>query len=1660
MNLILSVYAYAAYKEFYLPVLNDADYSLVLHAGEFGLSDDLKLQMESVGGEWRFQKGKGYTVFCRDLPYNDQPLRKGDQISIHTRNGETLLILIWESATELSAFKKYRVCKNRVSIGKGAENDICYPGMRLISTSHAELIQRSDGVYLRDLSKNGTYLGGKRINGEAKLHFGDMINLFGLTILFLDSILAVNGLGMDPSVRPDSMILLESLPDGAPPKQGKGEAPKTEEESTIHIAPRNFPQIHTEEETIDGVPSKTEGDGRPAWMSILPSMTMVLPMVAGFLLMNGGLGFGLVISIGSAIVGTTWGIINYRFAVKDRQKKERKRQERYEAYLVECTDRIREKFEHNREVLQYLYPDAETRAASVRSQSGLWERKRQHDDFLCVRVGLGDMPFQVHISVPRRAFSLTDDELSDRPQRIAESYSTMREVPINVDLRNNSVVGILTGGNRLSALELTRVLVTQITTNHCYTDVKIAALYHGGRDTAEQWEYLRWLPHVWNEEKSMRYVACDSSGQDEVLYALTQMLRGRAESLESNTLSRKPVFSPHYIFFVEDASFLESQMISKYLFENGADLGITTVILADSYEQLPSSCEYVIENSDRFRGVYGTKADNENEARTEVRFDRMDMALVDSMAREMSALRVNQLESGSDIPSSLTFFEMQEIQKPEDLPVLDYWRKNRTYESMRAALGQKMGGQICYLDINEKHHGPHGLVAGTTGSGKSETLQTYILSLAINFSPQDVGFFIIDFKGGGMANLFSNLPHMIGQISNLSGNQVRRAMVSIKSENLRRQRIFGEFGVNHIDAYTKLVKNREATVPIPHLLIIIDEFAELKREHPEFMRELISVAQVGRSLGVHLILSTQKPSGTVDDNIWSNTKFKLCLRVADKQDSNDMLHKPDAAYLTQAGRGYLQVGNDEIYELFQSGWSGATYDSGGQSVRSSAALLDLQGRNTVAANRNKSKRVREQAKAWIARIISTADQAAGQLGFRKGLEGLSQEERLNLARRTVSLLNAEETVYAENATNIRRIEELIEQLPAEHADSSKAAEQVIELYQNQGKKLPEWLERTQLDVVVRYLAEVAKKSGLVNKQMLWMPLLPETLTLEELNGFSETAWRAGQWNSHKGEFSLEAYIGLADDPEHQQQFPVTLDLADKGHLMVIGSVSSGKSTLLQTLLFSMISTYSPAELNVYAIDYSSQMLCAFEQDAHVGGIVVEGEDEKLDKLFVMIFNMLAERKSKIRGGSFGQYVRLTEDPLPAVVLAIDGYANFNEKTEGRYEAQLLELSRTAEGYGIYLVISCGGVGNGELQTKIAGNMRQAICLELGDKFQYADVLHTTHFDVLPEENVKGRGLAMIDGSILEYQAAIACRADNDYQRGEQIARRCAEMSAGWTGEPALQIPTIPEKPVWEEYAALPTYRAAIKTGRLLPAGYMKETAELYCVDLSANFRYMILGAERSGKSVFLQNLMCSAAALNGERYLVDLDNTDGPSAAATGTELITDQDGLLKLMRRLLTATNERGALRKELRAEGLDDEEIYASVAEKFPPIFVFFANFKTFLDAAYKRIEGVGQIGTSIDRIFEKGRSLNVFFFAAANVSSVAQMYDKQAYLNYVKGCSGVLLGTELARQNLFQFQNVKYNEQNKRYKTGTCYASNQQDTQNMDLIVFPNNRRSKAK
>ena len=238
--------------------------------------------------------------------------------------------------------------------------------------------------------------------------------------------------------------------------------------------------------------------------------------------------------------------------------------------------------------------------------------------------------------------------------------------------------------------------------------------------------------------------------------------------------------------------------------------------------------------------------------------------------------------------------------------------------------------------IQRNHFKPQ-LVLIMTGSGKSEFIITYILSMALNYSPYEVSFVLIDYKGGGLAGVFENkennvkLPHIAGTITNLDTIEMNRSLASIQSELRKRQRAFNEardkLDESTIDIYKyqKLYRKGLVSKPISHLFIISDEFAELKDQQPEFMDQLISTARIGRSLGVHLILATQKPAGVVNDQIWSNSKFRVCLKVQDKSDSMDMIKCPDAAALKEVGRFYLQVGYNELFAMGQAAWAGAQY---------------------------------------------------------------------------------------------------------------------------------------------------------------------------------------------------------------------------------------------------------------------------------------------------------------------------------------------------------------------------------------------------------------------------------------------------------------------------------------------------------------------------------------------------------------------------------------------------------------------------------------------------------------------------------------------------------------------------------------------------------------
>lgn len=987
--MLLLIYNNRFCREFMLSNLHNADYHLNIPGKAYGLEKDFVLCLDAAEEGWKLEKAADYRIWQGNKEWEVIVLKEHEHIEIQTVNGKALQVIIVNISASIHIMEKYDLSfMSQVSIGKSEGNIICYNFRNMISDYHAELIRHSDGWYLVDKSVNGVFHEKGKIDSKYKMKFGEHFNIFGLHLIFLGDTLAVGTYYGDLIIKEDILKHWEE------PREQIDERRQTILQTEyFNRAPRDIPSLYEEEVEIEGAPAPREMKNRPWFLTVGPSFTMAIPMLLGCGLSLWGASIsgavsgvfmytGVVTAIGSAVLGAFWAMTNLKYAQKEQREDEEYRFNAYSAYLIKITEELQKKYQYNAQTMRKMYPSAAECSKYTIRDFRLWNRNHTHGDFLKHRLGIGEMPFQVQIKIPKEKFTLTKDSLLGKPRMIQEQFQTLYEVPVGISFQQKQLIGIVGGKNRRGAVEVMHSIVAEIAASHCYTDVKFVFLYQeSDMDRRKEWECMRWFPHVWSEDRHTRYMASNEIEKRDVLFELSNILRSRM--MGTDTRSKQGIAKPYYLLFVSDISLLKDEALTKYIYEPKPAYGITTFLMTEQVEELPNACVDIIENDNYFQGYY-----NLLEGRNEwhpVKLDRISVPELEQMARNFADIRVDELESTSEIPEMLDFFSMYDVKMLEEFQVENRWRKNRTYNSMKVLIGKKAGGADCFLDVHEKYHGPHGLIAGTTGSGKSETLQTYILSLALNFSPEDIAFFIIDFKGGGMADLFSSLPHMAGQISNLSGAQIHRAMVSIKSENQRRQRIFSENGVNNINLYTKLYKNQEVKIPIPHLFIIIDEFAELKKEEPDFMRELISVAQVGRSLGVHLILATQKPAGTVDDNIWSNSRFRICLRVQDRQDSNDMLHKSDAAFLTQAGRGYLQIGNDEIYELFQSGWSGASYDGNLENQKKAAVLLTRTGKMELIGNRIKQSRKEgeiEKRETQLEAVIRYLNLAAEKMGYK------------------------------------------------------------------------------------------------------------------------------------------------------------------------------------------------------------------------------------------------------------------------------------------------------------------------------------------------------------------------------------------------------------------------------------------------------------------------------------------------------------------------------------------------------------------------------------------------------------------------------------------------------------------------------------------------------
>lgn len=791
-------------------------------------------------------------------------------------------------------------------------NDICLKSPE-VSSRHA-CIQNIDGRWtITDTgSRNGTFVNGELIDFNKETP-AENVNIFicGFVFYIHNNELIFSNTPSDVEFSPTAAEALVRTPT------------KAKRYPFFQRSPRLRTRAEKSEFEISAPPNI---GNKPAlsWLTILmPPCMMVLVMgsVALFTKNYSMLLYSLPMSLMSVVVT----IMNNKNSLKKWQKTNGLAAEKYSEHLTEKENEINEAEGQYISALSSLSPGVhECLAIAEDVNRRLWERTPKDNDFLSVRLGTGQIPSNVSIKIPHAQMAVEDNPFIKQTEVLYNRHTVLTGVPVCHSFLDYPITGL--AGKRDSVIKMAWRIVMDIASHHSYEDVKIICVYP--EEERSKWEWIRWLPHVWNSAGKKRYLAYTS---DEARI----MLRESAETLKvrrrdaGNSGSRKSFIPeiPFYFLLLADRNLTES--CGEELLPENAALGFAALYAYGDLGSLPGECQSVI-MCDGKPCIQNTEPDAPTKKISFIP-DNVQLEQLDKFARSLAPVRLVQSGKGSRMPTSISFLQGFNAKLVKDIDVIGRWMKSSSATSLAVPIGIKENGDIFYFDVYEKAMGPHGIAAGTSGSGKSEMLTTWLLSMALSFSPEDVNFALIEFKGNDLSNILKGLPHVAGVVSNLNDpSTIIRGLKSLKGEKERRQLLFEQatwLSTKSISAYQKYYKQHmnEGIEPLPYLIIVIDEFAELVTQYPEFNDEIISIARVGRSVGMYMTLTMQSPQGVVKGQVSSNTKFRVCLRTANAGESKEIIGTDDAFNISAPGRAIIKVGNNEVYEQVQTFYAKAPY---------------------------------------------------------------------------------------------------------------------------------------------------------------------------------------------------------------------------------------------------------------------------------------------------------------------------------------------------------------------------------------------------------------------------------------------------------------------------------------------------------------------------------------------------------------------------------------------------------------------------------------------------------------------------------------------------------------------------------------------------------------
>lgn len=1442
----------------------------------FGEADAYRfISVEAQDGRWIAICSR--PAYFKDVPldqYQRVPLQDGQLLQIEHQD-RFYMLYCQQLSKEATQFTAYQIQTGvEVFIGSSADSDLRCDSP-FISPHHAVLTRSHSKWQIRDCgSTNGVYVNGLRVNTQI-LRMGDAVYIMGLRLLIGSDFISINS----PNGR---VSLSQRVQKPATTHHGtygrySGEDAPREQELYFNRPPRQQQLLQERIITVEGPPVSMDRAQMPMLLRMGGSMVM------------GGKA-ALAGNFTTLITSVLFPFMSQKFTEKQRQEYEQRRNLKYGEYLTEKRKEIDRACLEEKELLNRKYPELDEVIGLANQKIRLWERRKRDPDFMSLRLGSGQQPMSAIIDYPAQRFDLESDPLEERMYQLAESKYILNPVPIMNNFTQEHVCGLL--GQRQTVLELVRQLILQTAISHSYDEVKLILL--ASPQELAQLDFVRYLPHCWDDNKSVRFIATNEAEAYQLGEYLNSQLPDDLE--KERDLGESLKNRPFYMIFGLDKKLVDSIEYLKSILALEKCHGVALVA---AYDDLPKECVRIFDL--KIQGDHSMIPLRPGEGEP-IPF-KMDYCATAPALQNMKLQANLSLKADAqtyELPKMMTFLEMFRAGRVEHLNPLKRWRESNPVKSLAAPVGVATDGTLFTLDLHEKRQGPHGLVAGMTGSGKSEFIITYILSMAVTYHPDEVAFILIDYKGGGLAGAFENpltglkLPHLVGTITNLDGAAIQRSLMSIESELMRRQHVFNETkrqlneGTMDIYAYQKLYRAGKVSEPMPHLFIISDEFAELKKQQPEFMDKLISAARIGRSLGVHLILATQKPGGVVNDQIRSNTKFRVCLRVQDRMDSMEMLKRPEAAELTDTGRFYLQVGYNEFFALGQSAWCGAAYEP----------------RDTVVTQRDD----------------------------------------------TIEFLDTTGQILTKAKPPVKKTDSGMKQIMA----------------------------------VVQYLSDLAQRQGYQSRS-LWKEPLPQKMSVAELQSRY----------SVPRELPVRALVGIADDPQRQDQYPLIMNLESCKHYMLVGETGNGKTTLLQTLLYSLVQNYSPSQLNYCILDFSNKRLSSFRRMPHCGGYLTQEDEDSLERFFEMLYEEIARRKKLLAQADVSSFDSYPDrSAMPLLLVVVHQLAGLTGSKMGP-RLNWSELLRECAAYGIKFVISANFIN--EANSKLKQEIGSRLALHSKDRFTYGEILGQK-VTYLPADR-PGRGLCVIEGRPLEFHGAVA-------PSGSELRSSLEQLAKSYPGQaPVVSLPMLDETQTYQQFCQ------GVKPGRI-PLGYSIQTVkpvmlpfkQLYC--LSLHFGNPL------GIRPVLDNLLSICAAQGIELILMRKTHNSvfGSIENRPITFLDTDESGCIALKERLIQEATQRKQIRNQLcRQKGIDEnlpnamELVADGMRLQTRPLLVVFESFRELCKNAPQDCKVIFQ------QVFSKGRGSNYYFIgcfepddaASIGMDAVMKSFNDEQLVMLFGGC-----------------------------------------------------------